>query len=253
MAFVPPPPGPAQATTVYYRDFFADAANDVFDGDYESILEPYAVPLADAMDPAAVRNLAFNCRPQNIPTAFLLQHNDDNKLHIYIQLDRFHPRAGLPATPWDNESFIGKGELHHNLHIMVTFRNDYFNQTPTIYAPSTAMINTALPGNADAEFCGPFVAADAGIDTIRVRRTCFVPPMYVPLFLAKPLTPREAWEIVQTQIVTDNRQAACQPLIDYMRCAITISVPNTPPTLTVNPPVAPLPDNTLSNRRRTII
>ena len=65
-------PGPAQVTNVYYRDYFADASKDVFNGDYTNILAPYAVPAANAALPNAVRQLAFNSRAQNIPTAFIL-------------------------------------------------------------------------------------------------------------------------------------------------------------------------------------
>lgn len=247
-------PGPVQATTVYYRDYFSDNSKDVFNGDYTSILEPYAVPTANAMPAAEVRQLAFNCRAQDIPTAFLLQHNDDSKLHIYIQLDRFHPRAGLPATNWDSRSFIAKGELHHNSHIMVEFRDDYFNQTNIIRAPNVATINAAYAANVASNLLGPYTANDAGVDTIRARRSCFVPPAYVPLFLANPLSPREAWNVVYAQIVTDNREQMCLPLINYLRCCLTIPTAAIPdPCTAVVPPVAPLPDDILSNRRRTII
>ena len=105
--------GPAQ---IYYRDFFADATNDPFNGNYANALAPYNVPAVNTMPAADVRTLAVNCRSQNVPTAFPLQHNDGKQLYIYIQLDKFHPRFGLPATPYDNRIYIAKGELHHNHH-----------------------------------------------------------------------------------------------------------------------------------------
>ena len=213
-------PGPAQVTNVYYRDYFADASKDVFNGEYTNILAPYAVPAANAVLPNEVRQLAFNAKAQNIPTAFILLHNDDNLIHIYIQLDRFHPRAGLPATPWDDRSFIAKGELHHNSHIMVNFRDDYFGRSNAVYAPNAATINAAYAANANAIALGPYAAGDAGVDILRAQMTCFVPPAYVPLFLTQPLTPRVAWDTVYNQIVTDNREAMCQPLISFLRCCI---------------------------------
>ena len=246
-------PGPAQATTVFYRDYFADGSKDVFNGDYTNILEPYAVPAANAMPPNEVRQLAFNCRHQNIPTAFILHHNDDQRIHVYIQLDRFHRRAGLPATAWDDSSFIAKGELHHNSHIMVNFRDDYFVRCGNVHAPTDATINAAYAADANANMLGPYNANDAGVTVLRARHTCFVPPVYVPLFLTNSLTPREAWEIVQTQIVTDNRVAMCQPLVDFLRCCLTHPNANAPSIVSVNPPTAPLPDNILADRRRAII
>jgi hypothetical protein len=251
----PPPPDPAQVTTVHYRDYFADASKDVYNGEYTALLAPYSVPAANAMLPAEVRNLAVNCRAQNIPTAFVLLHNDDNLLHTYVQLDKFHTRAGLPHTPWDERMFIAKGDLHHNNHVTVEFVNQYFNQTNNIAVPSPAMIDTAYAAGADANLLGPYNAvADAGVESIRVRRTCIIPMPYVPLLLARPLSPREAWDIVRSQIITDNRETACKPFIDFLRCAITISnAGDASPSLAVNPPIAPLPDVILLDRRRAII
>ena len=250
-----PLPGPAQAPIALYRDYFADASHDVFNGSYEAVLEPYAIPtLGEAHTPAAVRTLAQNCRTQNIPTAFLLLHNDDNLLHVYLQLEKFHPRAGMPATRWDNRMFICKGELHHNSHVAVEFREDYFNQIPAnVPVPNPEMIDAGYATDPTANLLGPNDLRNDGIENLRVRRTCFVPAPYVPLFLAKPLSPREAWEIVRSQIVTDNRTAACRPLIDFLRCAICISQVDHSPILAVNPPLAPLPDSILLDRRRSII
>ena len=205
MAAPLPPPTPGSAPLVYYRDYFSDASNDPFNGDYTAVLAPYGVPAADAMAPADLRNLAFNSRSQNVPTAFLLQHDDDGLLHIYLQLDRFNSRMGLPPTAWDNRNFIGKGDLHHNNHITVEWQNDYFNQSNQIRVPSTEVIDGAYAADANANILGPYVVADAGTEVIRVRRTCYVPPAYVPLFLAHPLSPRDAWLAVQAQVVIDGR------------------------------------------------
>ena len=249
------PPGPAQAPTVYYRDYFADATHDVFQGNYEAILSPYGIPtLGDAATPAAVRTLVQNCKAQNIPTAFLLLHNDDNLLHIYIQLDKFHPCAGMNATRWDDRMFICKGELHHNSHVAVEFREDYFNQIPAnVPVPSPDMIDAGYAVDPNANLLGPNDIRNDGIENLRLRRTCFVPAPYVPLFLASPLSPRHAWDIVRSQIVTDNRQEECLPLINYLRCALWVSTNPDTPILAVNPPTAPLPDSVLLDCRCRII
>ncbi len=65
MALQPPPAqGPVQAANVYYRDFFADAANDPFNGEYTEALLPYSVPAYQAVPPADVAALAISCRTQ---------------------------------------------------------------------------------------------------------------------------------------------------------------------------------------------
>ena len=64
-----------------------------------------------------------------MPTAFPLQHDTDNKIHLYLQLDRIIPRMGLAATGWEDRTFLGKGELYHNSQIIVEFINPYWNCT----------------------------------------------------------------------------------------------------------------------------
>ena len=115
--------------TVYYRGFFADAANDPFNGHYAAALQPYLITGHGVPAPQQIRNIVANARTQNVPTAFVLQHEDDKKLHIYLQLDRMEPRMGLPATTWDNNIYALKGELRFNHHQTVHFDNDNFNQT----------------------------------------------------------------------------------------------------------------------------
>ena len=76
-------------------------------------------------------------------------------------------------------------------------------------------IDTALAGDPNAQLLGPFIDTDADTELIRYRRTCYVPPCYVPLFLAGPLSPRDAWIIVKSQIDTDNNAVSCSALVDY--------------------------------------
>ena len=242
-----PPPGPAQAPTAFYRDYFADATNDVFQGNYESILEPYGIPVVgDAATPAAVCTLAQNCKAQNIPTTFLLLHNDDNLLHIYIQLDKFHPCVGMTATRWDDRMFICKGELHHNSHVTVEFRKDYFNQiAANVPVPSPEMIDAGYAVDPTTNLLGPNNICNCGIENLHVRQTCFVPAPYAALFLANPVSPHQAWDIAHSHIVTDNRQEECLPLINYLPYAICVSTNPDTPILAVDPPMVPLPDTVL--------
>ena len=209
--------GTAQPSLCYYRDFFTDPSSDVFQGNYAAALAPYSVPLANqnVTTPARVQEQALSCHSQNVPSAFLLML-DDGKLHVFLQLAKYSARMGLPATPWDDQMFAQKGELFHNQAQTVQWLNSYFHQVGgQLRVGTSALIDTALAGDPNAENLGPYVAADADTECIRYRRTCYVPPAYVPLFLAGPLTPREAWTIVKGQIDTDNNAAQCKPLVDY--------------------------------------
>lgn len=98
-----------------YSTFFADASHDIFHGDYAAAMTPYDVPLqgnANLLSPEQVKTLVVGARAQRVPTAFLLLH--DSKLHIYLQVDKFHPRLGMPPSAWDDRMFAQKGELYRN-------------------------------------------------------------------------------------------------------------------------------------------
>jgi hypothetical protein len=251
---LPPAIGPAVVPVALYRNFFSDAANDPFNGDYAACLAPYAVPTATALTAEEVFALAINCRSQNVPTAFIIQHEDTMDLHIYTQLDHFYPRMGLPTTPWDDLSFISKGELHHNQQVLVQWEDDYFTPTQQLRLPSVALLDAEHANNPNLVNLGPYTAHDADTESMRVRHTCYVPPAYVPLFLSGPITPHHAWTTVRAQIETDGRMNDCMPLINFIRAAFTrVTAQNHYTGVSITAPTAPLADATLLNRRRAIL
>jgi len=99
-AHVPAAARPVCPSTVYYRNYFTNANNDVFGVEYTALLKPYVTPIdvTPAHNPQDCRTLAFDARSEGVPTAFLLQHNDGNKLRIYLQLGRVTARMGMAAT-----------------------------------------------------------------------------------------------------------------------------------------------------------
>jgi len=101
----------------------------------------------------------------------------DGKLHVFLQLAKYTARMGLPPTPWDDQLYAQKGELYHNQAQTITWLPDYFNQVRAQLRVATSnFIDTALAGDPDAEFLGPFVDADADTEVICYRRTCYVSP-----------------------------------------------------------------------------
>ena len=138
---------------------------------------------------------------------------------------------------------------------MVEFQNAYWNLTAAVYTGDDVTIDNALTADADADIqvLGPFVAGDAGT-VRRFRCTVVVPPAYVTLFLAAPLMPRQAWETVRAQIIADGHEAACEPLTNYLRLALTIvNTGDTKSPIAIAPPTAPLADNFLLDRRHSIL
>ena len=197
--------------------------------------------------------LSLNCSSQYVATAFLLQH-DDGMLHIYLQLAKFHTCMGLPATTWDDQMYIQKGELYRNQSQMVTCSPAYFRQVAAaIRVPTREAIDTAYAGDRDAVYLGPFADGEAGTELIRIRRTCYVPPAYVPMFVEGSMSPRMAWETVVQHIYAEGCQAACAALVDYIRGSLTRSAANALPLLCIAPPQVPLADRVLLEHRHRIL
>jgi len=246
-------PGAFQAL---YSNFFADAAHDVFSGNYAAAMAPYDVPLqgnANVLSPEQVKTLVVGARAQRVPTAFLLYH--DARLHIYLQVDKFHPRLGMPPSPWDDRLFAQKGDLHQNQAVLVEWKSDYFHQlNQQVLVPAPATIDATFAAEPDVGWLGPYTQGEAGTELIKVRRTCFVPPRYVGMFLGEPLTPREAWERVRGQLVIDGHEVACRALVKYLQAALTRSVAQGDPVLSLNDaPTAPLADALLLDHRQRIL
>jgi hypothetical protein len=239
-----------------YSSFFADASRDVFGGDYAAAMRPYDVPLqgnANVLSPEQVKTLVIGARAQRVPTAFILFHDD--RLHVYLQVDKFHPRLGMPPSTWDDKLFAQKGELHRNQAVLVEWKSDYFHQlNQQVLVPAPGTIDATFAGQPDLELLGPYAQGEAGTELIKVRRTCFVPPKYVGMFLGEPLTPRQAWERVRGQIVVDGNEVACHALVKYLQAAVTRSGANAAPLLALaDAPTAPLADATLLEHRRRIL
>ena len=110
-----------------YHNYFAQPEHDPFSRNYTKVLAPYRIPLENQDIPTlpTVQTLSLNCASQNVPTAFLLQH-DDGLLHVYLQLTKFHTQMGLPATMWDEQMYCQRGKLYHNQAQMVTWNPAYF-------------------------------------------------------------------------------------------------------------------------------
>ena len=195
------PPLGAAVTVVYYRDYYG--TTDPFNGNFLAALEPYHIPFNhfNILQPVVVKQMACDARQHRIPTAFILLGKRDLKLHVYCQLTKFSARYGLPASEWDNRMFIHKGELYNNQGVLV----DTFHQASQVRVPSVQAIEEAY-SDPQTNILGPFTPSDDDTVLIRTRRTCYVPLVYVPLFLTQPLTPREAWDTVVQPILTDQRQ-----------------------------------------------
>ena len=94
-----------------------------------------------------------------------------------------------------------------------------------MHVPSAAAIDAAIAGDADLKMIGTYGAGDAGVESLRCRKTVYVPATYVSLLLSGDLTPIEAWQRLRESIVDAVAEDACRPIVDWLRADLTRSGP----------------------------
>ena len=130
----------------------------------------------------------------------------------------------------------------------------YLHLAPAVYVPSDAAIDTSLAGDSNITLLVPYSAVETGVEIIRCCKTVYAPAPYVGLLLSADVSPVEAWNLLCRSIVDAAAEAACCPIIDWLRAAIVRSGPNTYSALVVLDPLAPIPDALpLQHRRRLLL
>ena len=129
----------------------------------------------------------------------------------------------------------------------------YLHLAAAVHVPSAATIDAAIAGDAGLKMMGPYGAGDAGVESVRCRKTVYVPAPYVGLLLGGDLTPVEAWQRLRGDIVDAAAEDAYRPIVDWLRAALTRSGPDAPSTLVVQDSLAPLPDALLLEHRNRLL
>ena len=247
-----PAPAPGNQS---YIDYLNDIGNDPYRDlptGYTEIMDVFAVGLnnQNALPPAEVQSLVLSAEGA---MPLLLLH--DGFVHCYLQPTLFRRRIGLPATPWDNQMFVTKGNLHNNQPITANWMTEYFHQVPAqILAPTVATIQTAFAADPLQLTMGPYGQGDQGTELLRVRRTCFCPAAYAALILDSPVTPRTAFTLIHGQLAVDNKLLECEALIRFLQVALVSTANNGPsPLQLATTPTAPLGDGNLINHRTQIL
>jgi hypothetical protein len=104
------------------------------------------------------------------------------------------------------------------------------------------------------ELLGEFTNFDAGTELVQSRNMVPIPHRYMRFFIAGPLTPRQAWELVSTDVANHNDDVACAPLLTYLRMACTRNAAgDTASPLAFPDFTVPLADTTLVQHRTALI
>lgn len=188
------------------------------------------------------------------------------KMSLYFACMTCRPGDFLdPSAPQspNNGSFIGfRNDLDEegvhfdyaiNSNCWDIITNSVACTAAATYAAAAALANPPTPFRV-----GPFNAADAGIEVIKVRRIFYVPFFLVAAFLAA-LEEGDVvgifWKSIYPIIVGRGKEAQCKALIDYFRIAATLREANEVETQ-VRVPVGDVPtpvgqDPVMTAYRRT--
>ena len=127
---------------------------------------------------------------------------------------------GRPSYRWGEGTFANRGDVFYGTAPLAIWDPTYLYLAPAIHVPRAAAIDTSLTGDPKLTLLGPYRAGDAGVETIRCRKTAYVPTPYVGLMLGANLTPIEAWHRLRGAIINAAAEEACRPLIDCLRAAL---------------------------------
>ena len=214
-----------------YRAYFSRPETDPFSGNYEAVLDPYRVNLmnaAAALTPASVSQQIYATSQQGDPSAFLLWHVtpglaedwEPGRVSLLHTVSHYASRMGRPPCRWDDRTFANRGNVSYGTAPLANWDPTYLHLAPAVHVPRSATIDASLAGDPDLTLLGTYGSGDAGIETIRCRKTVYVPSPYVKLLLCANLTPIEAWHRLRGAIINAAAEEACRPLIDCLRAAL---------------------------------
>ena len=257
-------PPAAPTTTRNFLDYYNDPANDPYSGQYANIMAEYHVPVnnQNVQTPQALANRAFQSASQGTPISFIMLSVPANaapgvfgQLVLLHQVANFYPVVGMPAHQWSDHAFAFKGDLVQGQLPSVDFDSTFLHQAngQLHVCPTADSLAVMLAGDPAVTMVGPFANGEAGTELVRTRRVMYVPPRYLSIFLCADLSPRVGYERLLAATTANNDNVTCEPLLQWMRLAMTMSAANTASMLAHAPPTVPLPDAQLIEHRWAIV
>ena len=250
----PQPPAPLPVGPRSYREFYANAANDPWAGNYAGLMGQYLAVPANTPEALLTRMLAYG---PGTPQAFIMMEAQADPLLLGRVTLMHRPTRfpiSVPATQWDETIMAFEGDvLGGQTCTVVEWPATGFRQAANgaaLQVPTLANLDAMFAADPQLDTVGPFAVNENGTELIRTRNVMCVPPRYVPILLGWALMPREAYERLGGAIRADGLEADCGPLLGYLRAACTLPTGALIPA--VQHPAAPVlrVDDTLYNHIR---
>jgi predicted RecA/RadA family phage recombinase len=231
-AGVPQPPDPTAAQNKTFTEYYNDASNDEFRGDYTTVMATFASPGVGNVQPVTIRDLISN-DPHRSSMGYAVlvvsasNPNQPGLIYGMHTVSKYAPRFGFPATPWDSQLFATLHDVVGNqIPATIQFPSDAFarmGQGANYRVPSDQLIDAEFAADPSLEVLGPYANGTVDTELISCRNIVGIPHRYMRHFIPGPLTPRRTWEIVAADIITTGHTAACASLLNFLRLALTLN------------------------------
>ena len=235
----PPAPPPPTVGPRTYREYYLDAANDPWAGNYGALMRQYDAIPAVVPDALTLRMLSYG---PSTPQAFIMLAAGPDPAAVgrvvMMHCPTRHP-ISIPEMDWDDMIMAFEGDVLGQTCTVVEWpaiSHRLASNGAGLQVPTMANLDALFAANPQAIVVGPFAANEAGTETIRTRNVMAVPPKYIPIVLGQHLTPREAYTRLGGAIRDDGQEVNCANLLSFLRAACTIPTAGMVPTIQ-RPPV----------------
>jgi hypothetical protein len=231
-----------------YASLYSDERHDVWNGDYGGYFRQFRANLqAQGNGKTELNEITWN-RGDNTPHAYAAffyapaEEGVPPEPRVYCI---HHPMRAAPPMGIDGPvtKMIFMGDVHDGMFPPVILwqddpENHFFRATPNVRLPTPATIDAALANDPDLTHFGPYPNnnEEAGTETARIRRICFLPPPLASLLLTyESMSAKEFWNIIVGHIRQQGDEAieVHRSVIEYGQALLTLCIepnnqPNTP-------------------------
>ena len=219
-----------QELVTSYESFYRSDQADVYDGNYLGLMNAFKVAgtVQGAESVANERRelLSGILQTRELPQAVVTLLPSDHKLLLVHRLYYFpKPMGNNEAKDWEEKvvGFVGD-VMGTQLPQAVMLDVEVFGALPAaVRVLKTIAVRVAMENNPTMDNFPPVsdLVLPENYDEVRTRYAMCVPPKYVNVLMGRRLTPREGFLEIERAVRENNDEEAMQPLLDWLRIAVT--------------------------------
>jgi hypothetical protein len=190
---------------------------------------------------------------------YVMLASTDKRLIVAHRLSHYRAPLGVANEVWHQKLFALTGDVIGNQMpqtIQWSARSLEILSRDVQVLKLNAQVGALM--HADVDTLPPVVnGADvATYDAIRTRHSMYVPGKYLPLLLARRMTPKEALLSLNAEAVSQGEQDVLKPLVDWLRVAVTrTALDDTTTSLVARtlPPILPIMESEFAEKQRVMV